>query len=1011
MALGSYDKDCVGAILGRQQTDAIFDADAEITNEELESVNHCKLFVSTPKGGEAEPPRQDQDTFIRTDETLVGGQPQSGLPNQQRRANASGFSVKQGEEYYDASGYTYTCSGHDKDESGFPKGPQCNLIPPPLPAGVTRASLLSATRPDPQYQTPIGACQIFDGDKCTELKWEMVSDLQAGEITAIDISLTDPDVMYAGTDSNDMSMYRSLDGGSTWDLVHVAGHVGGVAISPTDPKNAIYTNLETANYQTLDRGKTWRRVVGNSPDEGQVAPFTAITFSKDQSQIAYTTALDPDTADGSRGGTWPPADTDVFRSQDEGRTWEKVGICKDCGSVQTLVVVEGDPDFVWAAADAGLFFSKDGGRSWSDTVIPRLQDRANEPENNKNGRVFPKVVGLALQPGNSNIMLAASSEFGMFKSTDGGSSWQESNEGLDPVRLHRVQFSNSNPRVAYVTTHDGVFKSENAGESWVERNHGLLDKYVNPIAVHPTNEDIVFVGTTNEMYTIHTEHQRRGMYEHGGIYKTVDGGANWARSDNGIVEAKVAQIGTHPLLPFNLWVGGESGRGNLFSPDGGHSWLFSGSMTAHYPMVYAFSNQIPTVIWATGWQVTGELVASTNGGANWYTRTHKLDEGLSAKTREFGLRLKGATDFHIHGVAVAPSDPNIIYVGSVHDAVYADLQFNLDGAHIFKSSDGGETFPEMSNGFPIETKTSINAIVVHPWNPDTAYVMTSLHETETAIGIYKTTDGARSWAAVNDGLDVFTNDLQIDPINPEVLYAATESGVFKTTSGAQSWKKTSSGIPKGPVIDLAIDPLNPLVVYAITAEDIYRTRDGAEHWYSINAGLPLLPNNTKALSAQDRLLAELRLDRTKTGHSMYGGTFAQDRTLEIDATGKLIVVAVKTNRSDGDKRNERLLYRAVITPLVSVAYTFEVNRTTIHVESQSNIYDMTFDENQRKIDFIAAGPPATASETSLAIPKTLLSGPYEVFIGGQKAPATPTNEGIAFSYVHDGRSNITIKGE
>ena len=79
---------------------------------------------------------------------------------------------------------------------------------------------------------------------------------------SIEISLTDPNVMYAGVDSNDMSMYRSLDAGASWDLVHIAGHVGGVAISPVNSNNAIYTNLETAVYQTLDEGKTWGPVVG-----------------------------------------------------------------------------------------------------------------------------------------------------------------------------------------------------------------------------------------------------------------------------------------------------------------------------------------------------------------------------------------------------------------------------------------------------------------------------------------------------------------------------------------------------------------------------------------------------------------------------------------------------------------------------------------------------------------------------------------------------------------------------
>ena len=990
----SYDINCIMGVLGQAITDDIAYRGRPPTAEELASIQDCKLNIGSGDAGSSDRKRTHDDEGRRID--------------------------GQGEQSYDSSGWTFNCSGFDLDDSGIPTVPSCNLIPPPLPSGVTKGELLSVSLPNPSYHEPVEGCQLFDQGQCAELNWGPVADLQGGEFVAIEISLTNPDVMYAGVDSNDMSMYRSLDGGASWDLVHVAGHVGGIAISPINPNNVIYTNLETANFQTLDGGMTWKRVVGKLPGEGLVSPLTAIAFSKDDPRIAYTTALDVVFETG-RGGTWPPHPSGVYKSSDEGKTWKRVGVCDICGSIQTIVVVEGDSNFVWAAADGGLFFSKDGGRNWSGNVIGYLDETRKRTENiNKN--ILPKVVGLSLQPGNPDTMLAASSEFGMFRSTDGGASWVPSNEGLNPSKLHRVQFSLSNPNVAYVATHDGVFRSDDAGESWTERNHGLLDKHVNPIAIHPLNEDIVFVGTSNEIYTIHPEHQRRGLIEHGGMYKTVDGGKNWVRTDKGIIEAKIAQIGAHPLIPFNLWVGGESGRGNFFSPDGGASWLFSGSMAAHYPMVYAFSYDFPTVMWATGWQKTGELSGSTNGGANWFTRTHKLDEGLSSKTRELGLRLEGANDFHIHGVAVAPSDSNIVYVGSVHDSVYSDLVFNLEGAHIFKSSDGGETFPEMSNGFPIETKTSINAIVVHPEDPDTAYVMTSLHESETSIGIYKTINGAQSWFAVNEGLDPYTNDLQMDPINPEVLYAATESGIYKTTNGARTWKKASGGIPKGPVIDMAIDPLNPLILYAITPEDIYRTQDGAMHWYSVNLGIPLLRDSSLTLSVQDSLLRQLALDRTNTGHSMYGGTFAQDRTLEIDATGRVIVVAVKTNRNDADKRSERILYRAVLNPLVNVVYEFsindpmrDVNETTVKVVSQSNIYDMFFDSNLQRLKLTAAGPPGTTSKTTVIVPESLLSGGAQalvccinVYINGSKISSSSTNSGITFEYVHTGRDEVVI---
>jgi len=511
------------------------------------------------------------------------------------------------------------------------------------------------------------------------------------------------------------------------------------------------------------------------------------------------------------------------------------------------------------------------------------------------------------------------------------------------------------------------------------------------------------------------------MHRGEGLYKTIDGGKNWVRSDKGVYEAKIAQMGNHPLIPFNIWVGGESGRGNFFSPDAGDTWWFSPSITSHYPMVYAFSYDFPYMIYTTGWQRTGELTASTDQGASWYVLSQKLDEGLSDETKELGLRLEGPTDFHIHGLAVAPSDSNIVYVGSVHDAVYPDLTFNLDGAHIFKSSNAGESFPEMSNGFPIETKTSINSIIVHPNDPDIAYVMTSLHESETAIGIYKTTNGAESWFAVNDGLDVYTNDVQIDTINPEILYAATESGVYKTTDGAQSWEKSSKGILKGAVIDMAIDPLNPQVLYAITADDIYRTQDGADHWYQTNLGLPLLESSANPLSAQEELFGRLKLDRTQTGHSEYGGTFAQDRTLEIDATGTVIFVAVKTSRNDRDRNAERLLYRAVLTPLVSATFDFNIRNNSgaddnVKVTSQSNIYDMVFDSNTQELKFVAAGPPGSNSKTTVVLPGSLLSGGdhaltccIKVFLDGKQVSSSSTSEGIIFEHAHVGSSEVVIK--
>ena len=152
---------------------------------------------------------------------------------------------------------------------------------------------------------------------------------------------------------------------------------------------------------------------------------------------------------------------------------------------------------------------------------------------------------------------------------------------------------------------------------------------------------------------------------------------------------------------------------------------------------------------------------------------------------------------------------------------------------------------------------------------------------------------------------------------------------------------------------------------------------------------------------------------------MYGGTFAQDRTLEIDATGRLIVVAVKTNRSDTVEENERKLYRAILTPLVDVEYQFSIgdySGQVLDITSKSNIYDLLFDSNTQEVKFTAAGPSGTESLTSVRIPSSLLSGGeyaleccVKVLVDGIEKPAVNTDKGITFQHVHIGRSEVIIK--
>ena len=152
-------------------------------------------------------------------------------------------------------------------------------------------------------------------------------------------------------------------------------------------------------------------------------------------------------------------------------------------------------------------------------------------------------------------------------------------------------------------------------------------------------------------------------------------------------------------------------------------------------------------------------------------------------------------------------------------------------------------------------------------------------------------------------------------------------------------------------------------------------------------GLPLLTSSEIA-SAQSEIPYPNDLARSnaaKSGHSIYGRTFAQDRSLEIDATGRVLYVVVKTKASDkyGPEYHKiRRLYRAILLPLTDVQYQFDVEGKSIFVESTSHVYGMTYDQGLREIRFTSAGPVGTLGKTTISIPEDIIPGPYIVSVEG-----------------------------
>ncbi len=203
----------------------------------------------------------------------------------------------------------------------------------------------------------------------------------------------------------------------------------------------------------------------------------------------------------------------------------------------------------------------------------------------------------------------------------------------------------------------------------------------------------------------------------------------------------------------------------------------------------------------------------------------------------------------IGDIAIAPSDPSIVWVGSGEPN---NRQSSSWGDGAYKSLDGGKTWQNMG----LRATHHIGRIVIHPRNPDVVYVAAEGHlwGPNPDRGVYKTTDGGKTWTQVlkiNDGTGV--SDIAMDPQSPDILYAAAYerrrtpfgfngggpgSGIYKTTDGGATWKKLTKGLPYengGDTgrIGLDIYRKDPNIVYAVVQHEkggTFRSEDKGETW-------------------------------------------------------------------------------------------------------------------------------------------------------------------------------------
>ena len=232
---------------------------------------------------------------------------------------------------------------------------------------------------------------------------------------------------------------------------------------------------------------------------------------------------------------------------------------------------------------------------------------------------------------------------------------------------------------------------------------------------------------------------------------------------------------------------------------------------------------------------SGGLFRTTDGGLNW----EPLTDG-KVPVASMG------------DVAVSLSDPNTIYIGTGSDGVRSNVS---TGRGVYRSNDGGRSWQFAG----LYNVGQIGAVRIHPTDPNTVWVAANgdIFKPTAARGIFKTTDGGRSWKKtlfLNDSTGAM--DVELQPGNPNVVYAwmnrierkpwtiisgSREGGMFRSTDGGETWTRIMAGLPRELIGkgNLAVTAANPARVYALVEAKpgggLYRSDDAGLTWAQVNA--------------------------------------------------------------------------------------------------------------------------------------------------------------------------------
>ena len=658
-----------------------------------------------------------------------------------------------------------------------------------------------------------------------EMRWRMIGPYQSGRTVAASGVRGQPNVFYMAPTNG--GVWKTTDFGRVWMPLfddQPTGSIGALAVAPSDP-NVIYVgsgeglqrpDLATGDgiYKSTDAGKTWTHL---GLRDGQQIPLI-IVDPHDPNRLFVAVLGHPYGSNEERG---------IFRSTNGGQTFEKV-LYKDENT--------GGVDLAFDPSDSQIVYAV----LWES-------------------RQAPWENGAFTGPGS-----------GLFKSTDGGTTWKPLTRGLpafaDGLGRIGISVAPSEPKRLYAMVQasgraDGLYRSDDAGESWRQVNANATavrgsGDYAE-VKVDPKNPDVIYTAGTI-------------------CWKSTDGGKTFA-AFLGAPAQDYHRFWINPDNPQIILIAGDHGA--IITVNGGDTWSSWFNQPSGQFYHVSTDNAFPYRV-CGGQQERGSLCIQSRG-----------DDG-QITFREW-MMVRGS---EYDAVAPDPLNPDIVYGGKVtrHDRRTGRVQnvgpVPLQGADyrvlrtqpiifspvdphvlyfasnvLWKTVTGGQSWTKISPDLtrktwevPPNVGKYARSEAAGPTQRGVIYAIAPSYKDVNRIWagtddglIHVTTDGGATWKNVTppdlkpwakvsimdashfDPLGAYAaiNTFRLDDMRPHI---------YRTHDGGRTWTEITNGIPDGaPVNAVREDPKRKGLLFAGTEREVYFSIDDGDHWQSLRLNMPV----------------------------------------------------------------------------------------------------------------------------------------------------------------------------